>query len=389
MLEHTSDTSIAGSCSLALRGRNAPLDGLRGIAATMVAFYHTILYYDTSLIDRVLERPIQSLCDTRDIVTKIGLSVFNGAAAVILFFVLSGVVLHMSLQRDAAKSGAAIVADFAIKRVCRILPTVIVCMSIFYGLTIFYQGAGGVPQVSFESYLANAFLYKITMHGASLTLQTELLAIPFLLMFFFVIRRFGAFGVFLCVIYSLHVLQHPQLAFGAVNLAENLFAFAIGVALATPQAQRLFANAGWSAIVASAVTFLVLRQLVRWIEIPGLIAHVLAAGALIGAVLHGIPNRVTFFLSSRPVHFLGRISFSFYLFHVPVMWVFVALASSFVEVPSPNALEWGLAVGFVSVIATIPVAAVSEMYVERGSIELGKWLCKNLPFRGVSPRYSA
>ena len=58
-------------------GRRHSLDGLRGYAALAVTFYHGILHFDLSLIDRVLYRPI-SLVALADLPAKLLLIVFNG-----------------------------------------------------------------------------------------------------------------------------------------------------------------------------------------------------------------------------------------------------------------------------------------------------------------------
>jgi hypothetical protein len=82
-----------------LTDRNHALDGLRGVAAATVAYYHGILHFDPNLIDRVLYTPLQVARSAGDVMAKIALTIFNGEDAVFLFFLMSGCVLRLSLDR--------------------------------------------------------------------------------------------------------------------------------------------------------------------------------------------------------------------------------------------------------------------------------------------------
>lgn len=90
---------------------SARLESLRGLAAMQVAVFHCLSVMQAYPCN---ERFMPSM-----------LVLFNGPAAVSLFFVLSGFVLGLSLRRNHG-SFREIYARYAIRRVFRIYPTVIV-----------------------------------------------------------------------------------------------------------------------------------------------------------------------------------------------------------------------------------------------------------------------
>jgi peptidoglycan/LPS O-acetylase OafA/YrhL len=114
--------------------RSHAVDGLRGIAACAVVFYHSILHHDLSRIDRVLMQPIQTSVTMRDVLTKLALAAFDGNAVVYLFFVLSGAVLRISLERQSRREALPPVISFTVARLLRLYPPVVVRMLLFYAL---------------------------------------------------------------------------------------------------------------------------------------------------------------------------------------------------------------------------------------------------------------
>ena len=175
--------------------RSNALDGLRGIAATSVIFYHAILLHGV-LVDTVLVAPIQSLGSPSDIAIKIALTLFNGHSAVLLFFVLSGFVLRMSLER-ATGPAHVVVTNFVLRRVLRLYPALMFCMACFLGIAAVCATVGwhGFPVLDIRLVLLNASLFDITVHGPSRTIQGEMLAVPFLLLAFYVAKKFGTSGM--------------------------------------------------------------------------------------------------------------------------------------------------------------------------------------------------
>lgn len=148
--------------------RSHALDGLRGIAACAVIFYHGILAYDATLIDRVLMQPIQASGTARDVLTAIALTASDGQTAVYLFFVLSGAVLRLSLERRADEGALPLSMAFTGARLLRLYPPLIACLMLFYVLG--HVGIARFPVFTPIQLIANATLWDTRMHGPSTTI---------------------------------------------------------------------------------------------------------------------------------------------------------------------------------------------------------------------------
>jgi peptidoglycan/LPS O-acetylase OafA/YrhL len=122
-----------------VRERLSGLDALRGIAALSVVFYHFTWYYgykiDTNFITRI--------------------SFPLGSYGVDLFFVISGFVIFMTLER------ATTLRSFAISRFARLYPTFWTAV----GVTIIARGLDGRLTMSPGAVLANLTMVP-TLFGA-------------------------------------------------------------------------------------------------------------------------------------------------------------------------------------------------------------------------------
>lgn len=121
--------------------------------------------------------------------------------------------------------------------------------------------------------------------------------------------------------------------------------------------------------------FLAGRHITERKAISGLIAHGLAGGLLVACAAYR-QDAMTRFLTRPFSLFLGRISYSFYLLNVVALHVCWAAIDAWVRLPTRHPLGWGLASGIVSVLLTIPVAALSERFIERPGVAAGRTLTK-------------
>jgi peptidoglycan/LPS O-acetylase OafA/YrhL len=94
-------------------------------------------------------------------------------------------------------------------------------------------------------------------------------------------------------------------------------------------------------------------------------------------------NALSDVLQGKLSQFLGRISYSFYLY-AEIVGIYVTFLLSFFWQPAPMiAVPVGLLVGIVICAVTIPIAVLAEKFVERPGNLPGAWLTSLLP---SSPR---
>lgn len=351
--------------------RNTALDGLRGLAALSVIFYHSLLHRE-DLIGSVLVPSVTQLQGCEALLEKLFLSLVNGNSAVLLFFTLSGFVLARSLNR-ATGSFVGIVVNFTVSRIFRLYPALLFCMAAYYALSWLYAWAGwiGMPHPNLNSVLLNASLLKITWHGPSNTLQGEMLAIPFLLFSYAVGRRWGAAGLFCCLAYVVLAFENPQMLIWELpNMSNWLPAFVIGTLIADRRLEAFFQGVSGGALNLLLAVFLGLRMFTNMNQATNTLVQTLLCAALVGFVYYAAPQlRFIRFLNLRPVQFLGRISYSLYLLNVLallVVWSVVDKTDLYQQYPLPTAIVVGLA----ATILTLPLAAWSQRCFEEGGVRL-------------------
>lgn len=359
--------------------RRQPLDGLRAAAAIGVAFYHGILHFDTTLIERVLYQPILSV-EGGELGTKLLLIVFNGESSIVVFFVLSGFVLQGALTRMSSRTTAATAAIFTFQRIVRIYPAVVVCLALLLALSLAAQQVGfsRFPAFSWAQAVENAVLYAPTIHGPSWSVQVEVCCIPFLLAAEFLRRRYGLLGLFCMLVYALIAIEYPVLVFRLPALWPYLFMFILGMLAASPATATMVRGLHPAAVWVAIPLFLAARHATSRAAISGLIAQGLAAALLVGCIAYR-DDAVTRTLSARAMVFLGRISYSFYLLNVIALYMMWAMIETCVDEPGRHAVLWGLLSATASVALTLPAAAVSERLVERPCIWLGRMILRDRP----------
>jgi peptidoglycan/LPS O-acetylase OafA/YrhL len=323
------------------------LEGLRGVAVALVVLFHAHL-----------------------------LGAVGGFIGVDAFYVLSGFLITGLLLRELATNGRLDLAAFYGRRARRILPAATVAIVVILVAAAFIVAPLDLPAVAADATASGLFVgnllfaFRATDYFASSTPSPFLhywslgveeqfyLVWPLLLLLAFRARRLGLVVLALCVLsFALSiVLTSAQGPWAFYGLPSRAWQLALGALLAlhAPALARLpsapIAIGGWLGIVLLGVAAAVLDPTTGY---PGFAALLPTTAVALVILAGGRPRGPGRLLAARPLRLLGRISFSLYLYHWPVL----VLASVVIGELTPD-LRWSL-VGL-----SVAAAAVSWKLVE-------------------------
>jgi peptidoglycan/LPS O-acetylase OafA/YrhL len=347
------------------------MDGLRACAAMAVATFHSILEIDPTQIRRILGTDVWNLSGYYDKFDRVLLAVANGQTAVVLFFVLSGAVLFNSLERHQKRPIAGSI-EFTIRRFFRIYPTLFLCLGLF---AVVVYVMGGKP--SEKQFWGNALLLDNPIQGESWTLQVEIVAIPLILSCFYLSRVVGVGGI--VAIYALTWLMFatPWLSRHLVHQRTYTLCFILGFLIPTSTGAWVAKKLPTSAWPFVLIVLIGARHLVP-VEVaamnvdPILIGLLFtSAGILVTMLYYNRAGGLGVFLQKPALVCLGRMSYSFYLYNV----IFIRILSVVLlrhTTAKDHPVEFGLLLSALVIALTIPVAWLSEKYVERPTVRLGR-----------------
>jgi peptidoglycan/LPS O-acetylase OafA/YrhL len=356
------------------------LDGLRGYASLTVVFFHSILIFVGLRPEghRVNDMLVTSIWTTprADLIGRLVICVLNGQTAVLLFFAISGAVLLHSMRAETPREWMILPFSFTARRILRIYPALIGCLIGLYclstALNVWWPAI--FSRFTARDFLENATLYAIPMHGASWTLQIEMIAIPFLLLAFALKRRFGVAALVAIFCYSILVRENAALSLGSASAYLWMPSFAAGMLAAhfakSGVVRETMTHGRW---VASLFLLIFIGTITNPAQATQNVVEFGAAFLLVAHIMSGEQSSLTRFLSRPTSQYLGRISYSLYLWNVPFLYVAARVFTD--SKYGEHYLSLGLATGAVITILTIPFAHFSERYLERSH----KWFVRRLP----------
>ena len=360
------------------------LDGLRGVAALLVLFHHTLLMLPdfANFQWHVPGATSHGVIEWFLLRTPLRL-LWAGQERALLFFVLSGFVLGLPwLNGRAARYGR-----FILGRFCRIYPPYLVAMiaaaagSFLLGgrplvhATVLFNQFGWAFPLSWAAVPSIAgILYNPSssyMNEAIWTLVLEVrvaLILPFIML---PIARWRNTGVAL-VLAALLILKYVSAHFVSPAISRALDApqdtfyyaefFVFGAAVA---ANRVGISAWFSRRgEVFGLGCLVLGCLVCWLPWPAQHDRMVGVGAAIILVAILGSARTRSWLTKSPLLWLGRESYSLYLVHLPLIMVVVIACGGAVPVLACAAV----------IPAAILLAWAFNRWVETPSVVLVQWL---------------
>ncbi len=337
-------------------GRIETLDSVRGIAAFIVLIHHCFLtraVYSDFFFSQ-WKTDAAGTGSSFFLHTPARL-VWSGYEAVTLFYVLSGLVLALPWAEGRLPK----YRDFAIKRLCRLYLPYVVVIAVAGLLNVAllqFAYVGGASKWVNEMTWTNPVTLSVifdhlalighhaTINGVTHTLIWEIrvsLLFPLLILPMY---RWGVRGALCLLAGLLTVIVSMQLLSGNISRIGDLLAlsghpsvaqrlafelqwttyyscfFVVGSMLAfrLSQIRFFFARAGaWLSFAALGAGLLIFQG--HWSQWHAVQECMVAAGSILilGAAL--APGRIETVLLTRMPRYLGRISFSLYLVHVPVI----------------------------------------------------------------------
>jgi peptidoglycan/LPS O-acetylase OafA/YrhL len=366
------------------------LESLRGIAALMVALSHSLLVLTVDGIDNLWFTQLSEVAGWQSAVTRFLLIFLNGGAAVTIFFVLSGYVLGLSLDKHSMRISRAL--GFYAKRVFRLYPAhIAVTMAIVVSMLAFHQyqvfeagsewyGMWYQDPISGQKVMDNLALLHVDLNHIAWTLQVELAGSVFLPFAYLLARRVGLW-INLLAVAALVWLSYSTSSI----LLMFLYCFYVGLIL--PQLQQRFETVltGISGDALLFVGILVLCSGFTLMGSQGLFGRVLietlGATVIISYLINGANSKswINRFLARDVINRLGRYSYSFYLIHFIVLYwtAYILLHALSAGLLSAAPLIWGIGMAVVTVPVTFWLSGVVYRNVEVPMVGVGKRLVRD------------
>lgn len=332
------------------------LESLRGIGALTVAIAHSFVLFPFA----PEAYPVQTGWQT-------AVHIFSpGKSALIGFFIISGYVLSLSLDRSDLNFKN--VLTFYKRRAFRIFPAHMVWIFIALGLMAAFHSPGYIPaasawvndmysgEMTIVHIIANLALIITSVNPGEWTLTVELMVYLLYPLLYLINRRSGKIGNILVLLFLVTLsFLAPQ-----IKVLYYLYAFYIG--LSAPAIYRGFIEGLsprkgivllWVCLVLLFI-FPIFLNVFTFVSTAG---QVLAGGFLVFASIYMHADTFIFRTLDRPFLVrLGQISYSFYVIHFLVNYWIAQLFFSLLG--SDLAADFRLLFMFGVAVVSIPITYV-------------------------------
>jgi len=313
----------------------------------------------------------------------------NGTSMVIVFFVLSGFIISYSYKKNEwtyreflvnrairiyiPYLAAALLAGFVLWVAYRIAAPVFVSPVKDYHERIFIAYSEGLTIQNFLKTLVFSKTERINYFGFNYVFWSLLYEVLFYLFFPFIFKYckyiFLAAGLF----YPLHFLYNPlpEINYWYFYFTEYLFYFTAGVflfqyystqAVELIKASYVFRKPVLFFLLLISFLVVILGIINRFKDLSFFAAAIFGATWILRIMLYGIRDTIV----SRALLFLGTISYSLYLIHIPILLMAYSLLFYIFQWHTYSS-PW---IHFLLAGATIPFAYFFYLLFERFSITL-------------------
>ena len=350
-------------------GFDPRLESLRGIAALAVVITHSLAIFRIDGSPAFWALPL-SEHTIRMFPLHLIIALFNAGSAVVLFFVLSGYVLTLSLQRAVSAGLTA----YAVRRSFRLLPPM------WASVILMWATLSLIPIQDMQPYSewfqniykplhvtdisSNLFLWSFNANPVTWTMYVELVGSALIPVSLWVSTRYGASScyILLAAFAVITALNYHYLTFA------YLVCFQTGVIIAIHPPQ--ISARPWTLALAGYALF-VIDELVIGPSAWSIWTNTIGAGLIIVAVINGYAEG---FLTHQFMRNVGRVSYSVYLLQLPAIYVSGIIIGHFFE---PGLLATAIAVPII-IPTILLIANIGYALFESPSIQLGRELGRRL-----------
>lgn len=339
------------------------MEALRGIAALVVVLFHVL---------QSVAVPLPHLSDFPSLPFAIFVfgsqTLINGGSAVVVFFVLSGFVMGANLDPTSCLRPRPY-AQFIVRRMFRLIPVCIV--GVLFAAFMWHTFNG--TQYSPSDILENASLVRTDIDLPLWSLQIEaLISLGYPILFFALMRVGPATRYALIAWICFSVLLGLS-----VHTTEYLPAFALGVAI--PSLGRALIQelgpqrSAW--ILLPVFALYSAAPLTATFGLFGYATHLMiwtwGAFYIVAWAMYG-ENPISEFVLSHPgARWLGRVSFSLYVIHHPIVTV---VRHHLAMNVTDNLFAQTLIVAVVAIPLSFVAAQACFSLAEEPFRRLGRWL---------------
>lgn len=365
--------------------RYTKLDGLRGLLSLVVAINHSFLILLIPAFANVWGQNIFIYNDFQSKIQQAFMLLGNGGVAVTMFFVLSGLVMGQSLKKiEPSLSG---VLGFYIKRMTRLYPAyffLIVFSALYMRLGFVYRTYPVASswfhwwmnfEMTLSEFFRNAYFASISLGGITWTLRVIVIASFIFPVFYFLTKNTSKY-VDLALTAALVYLSFTVLDISGFRDFRYLYMFFAGLIL--PKFKSLFENfPRWLFSITLPICLYIILDL-RYMtdEYVGGLGEAIVAWFYLGLMAYNHKETIFNFLDSKILQFFGKISYSLYLIHFSVLYIFAKIVLDYLpNLPyTQNYLAFHLMFFVISTILATYLSIFMNKFVEEPSVKLASFI---------------